>query len=108
MVKLDRCVRIRISKILHDAQFAQFISFELNLDFDRYVGQTFFDSLWYMKLENIAIWFLPSTLNRYFKVTGNAQHTIDSNFLLQFKNTSYFKNSSNVVRVCNIIIPCEF
>ena len=41
MVKLDRCVRIRISKILHDAQFAQFISFELNLDFDRYVGQTF-------------------------------------------------------------------
>ena len=47
MVKLDRCVRIRISKILHDALFAQFISFELNLDFDRYVGQTFqvFDSL---------------------------------------------------------------
>ena len=43
MVKLDRCVRIRISKILHDAQFAQLISFELNLDFDRYVGQTFFD-----------------------------------------------------------------
>ena len=41
MVKLDRCVRIRISKILHDALFAQFISFELNLDFDRYVGQTF-------------------------------------------------------------------
>ena len=41
MVKLDRCVRIRISKILHDAQFAQFISFGLNLDFDRYVGQTF-------------------------------------------------------------------
>ena len=41
MVKLDRCVRIRISKILHDAQFAQLISFELNLDFDRYVGQTF-------------------------------------------------------------------
>ena len=58
MVKLDRCVRIRISKILHDAQFAQFISFELNLDFDRYVGQTFqvyFDALSYMKLENIAI-----------------------------------------------------
>ena len=58
MVKLDRCVRIRISKILHDAQFAQFVSFELNLDFDRYVGQTFQVRkilLGYMKLENIVI-----------------------------------------------------
>ena len=59
MVKLDRCVRIRISKILHDAQFAQLISFELNFDFDRYVGQTFQVRnsilLGYMKLENIVI-----------------------------------------------------